>query len=296
MSALFAAHDPGPHPESPARYAAVERAVAAAGPAARRLEAPAAPLDALERVHDAAYVLALERFCARGGGRLDLDTVAGPQSFEAARTAVGAALAAVDGVLAGSDPVAFCAGRPPGHHAGRDCAMGFCLLNAVAAAAAHARAGGAGRVAILDWDAHHGNGTQAIFYEDPDVFYVSLHQWPFYPGTGAASERGAGPGEGATLNLPLAAGTSEREHLAVFGERALPALRAFSPDLLLVSAGFDAHVADPLTQLGLVASSFAAMARELREIGAGQVYVLEGGYDLHALEDSAAALLAELGR
>jgi acetoin utilization deacetylase AcuC-like enzyme len=293
MSPLFAAHDPGPHPERPARYRTVERAVAALGARVRQVEARPAPRKALERVHDPRYVEALERFSLAGGGPIDPDTSAGPLSFEAARTAAGAATAAVEAALRGT-AVVFCAGRPPGHHAERARAMGFCLLNTVAVGAAHARAAGAGRVAVLDWDAHHGNGTQAIFYEDPAVLYASLHQWPFYPGSGAATERGAGAGDGATLNLPLRAGSDERAFLAAFREAALPALRAFAPELLLVSAGFDAHRADPLTDLGLEAASFATMARELTELGVPQVYVLEGGYDLAALEESVTALLEEL--
>jgi acetoin utilization deacetylase AcuC-like enzyme len=144
---------------------------------------------------------------------------------------------------------------------------------------------------VLDWDAHHGNGTQAIFYEDPSVLYVSLHQWPFYPGTGAAGERGAGAGEGTTVNVPLPAGTSEDTYLEAFDEVAVPALEAFSPDLLIVSAGFDAHRDDPLCSLGLSAEAFARMAESVAHIGVGQVFVLEGGYDLHALEESTLAVL-----
>jgi acetoin utilization deacetylase AcuC-like enzyme len=172
--------------------------------------------------------------------------------------------------------------------------LGFCIVNHVAVAAAHARASGVERVAVLDWDAHHGNGTQAMFWTDPSVLYVSLHQFPFYPGTGAASERGAGDGAGATVNVPLRAGTSQGEFLAAFRDAALPTLREFDPGLLLVSAGFDAHAHDPLCRLGLRADAFATMTRELRGIGAGPVMVLEGGYDLTALRDSVAAVLAAL--
>ena len=258
------------------------------------VEAPSAPVEALERVHDAAYLAAMERFCAAGGGRLDADTIVNDCSFEAALRGSGAAMAAVDAVLAGEVGSAFTCGRPPGHHAERATPMGFCIVNHVAVAAAHARAAGVERVAILDWDAHHGNGTQAIFWTDPSVLYLSLHQFPFYPGTGAASERGEGDGAGATVNVPLRAGTSQGEFLAAFRGQALPALRDFDPGLLLVSAGFDAHAADPLCQLGLQADAFATMTRELRGIGAGPVMVLEGGYDLTALRDSVAEVLTAL--
>jgi len=292
MADVFRCHDPGPHPERPARYDAVSQAVAASS--AEVVEAPAAPVAALERVHDAGYVAALERYCAAGGGQLDADTIVNDCSFEAALRASGAAMAAVDAVLAGEVGSAFTCGRPPGHHAERATPMGFCIVNHVAVAAAHARASGVERVAILDWDAHHGNGTQAIFWTDPSVLYVSLHQFPFYPGTGSASERGEGTGAGATVNVPLRAGTSQREFLAAFREQAVPALRDFDPGLLLVSAGFDAHAADPLCELGLQADAFATMTRELRAIGAGPVMVLEGGYDLTALRDSVAAVLTAL--
>jgi len=292
MADVFRCHDPGPHPERPARYDAVSEAVAGSGAAVA--EAPVAPIEALERVHDGAYLAAMERYCAEGGGQLDADTIVNDCSFEAALRASGAAMAAVDAVLAGEVGSAFTSGRPPGHHAEPATPMGFCIVNHVAVAAAHARASGVARVAVLDWDAHHGNGTQAMFWTDPSVLYVSLHQFPFYPGTGAASERGEGAGAGATVNVPLRAGTSQGEFLAAFRDAALPALRDFDPGLLLVSAGFDAHAADPLCQLGLRADAFAAMTRELRGIGAGPVMVLEGGYDLTALRDSVAAVLAAL--
>jgi len=290
MHPLFERHDPGRgHPERPERYAAVARAVAASG--AEVVEATAAPQDALERVHDAAYLAAIERLADSGGGHLDPDTAVNAVSFQAAELASGAALAAVGDVLAGSLDRVFCAGRPPGHHAERARAMGFCLVNHAAVAAARAADDTEGRVAVLDWDAHHGNGTQAIFYDDPSVLYVSLHQWPFYPGTGAAGERGAGAGQGATVNIPLPAGTSEQVYLDAFDQVAVPALEAFSPDLLIVSAGFDAHRDDPLCSLGLTAGAFARMAQSVGHIGVGQVFVLEGGYDLDALEESTLAVL-----
>jgi acetoin utilization deacetylase AcuC-like enzyme len=292
MHDLFRRHDPGPHPERPARYDAVSEAVAGSG--AEMVEAPRAGLEQVARVHDGEYLRAMQEFCASGGGRLDPDTAVSEASFDAALHASGAAIAAVDAVLAGEIAAAFTCGRPPGHHAERATPMGFCIVNHVAVAAAHARAAGVERVAILDWDAHHGNGTQDAFWADPSVLYVSLHEYPLYPGTGAASERGAGDAAGATVNIPVGPGTPEPAYLEAFRAQAVPALAAFDPGLLLVSAGYDAHAADPLTDLGLSAGAFATMTRELRGIGVGPVMVLEGGYDLLALRESTAATLAAL--
>ena len=290
MHPLFEGHDPGlGHPERPARYSAVERAVVASGAPVE--PASEAPRGDLEQVHDAAYLTAVERLAAAGGGHLDPDTAVNDVSFRAAALASGAAVAAVDAVVEGEVDRAFCGGRPPGHHAERARAMGFCLINHASVAAAHARRSSAVRVAILDWDAHHGNGTQAIFYDDPSVLYVSLHQWPFYPGTGAAAERGAGSGEGTTVNIPVPAGIGEADYLELFDDVALPAVRAFAPDLLIVSAGFDAHRDDPLCSLGLTAGAFGRMTESVADIGSGQVFVLEGGYDLDALEESVLAVL-----
>ena len=290
MHPLFEGHDPGlGHPERPARYSAVERAVVASGAPVE--PASEAPRGDLEQVHDAAYLTAVERLAAAGGGHLDPDTAVNDVSFRAAALASGAAVAAVDAVVEGEVDRAFCGGRPPGHHAERARAMGFCLINHASVAAAHARRSSAARVAILDWDAHHGNGTQAIFYDDPSVLYVSLHQWPFYPGTGAGAERGAGSGEGATINIPVPAGIGEADYLELFDDVALPAVRAFAPDLLIVSAGFDAHRDDPLCSLRLTAGAFGRMTESVADIGSGQVFVLEGGYDLDALEESVLAVL-----
>jgi acetoin utilization deacetylase AcuC-like enzyme len=292
MHDLFRRHDPGPHPERPARYDAVSEAVA--GSAAEAVQAPRAALEQVARVHDVDYLEAMERYCASGGGRLDPDTAVNEWSFEAALHGAGAATAAVDAVLAGEVAAAFTCGRPPGHHAERATPMGFCIVNHVAVAAAHARAAGVERVAVLDWDAHHGNGTQDAFWDDPAVLYVSLHQYPLYPGTGGVSERGGGDGAGTTINIPVAPGTPEAAYLDVFEAQALPALAAFDPGLLLVSAGYDAHAADPLTDLTLTAGAFGTMTRQLRGVGKGPVMVLEGGYDLLALRESTAATLAAL--
>jgi|tagenome__1003787_1003787.scaffolds.fasta_scaffold20989276_3 acetoin utilization deacetylase AcuC-like enzyme len=293
MHPLFGLHDPGPgHPERPERYAAVEAAVAASGLPVTT--ATAAPEEALQRVHDPRLLAGLRRLSAMGGGCIDPDTAVNEVSFDAAAHASGAAIAATEAVLRGEIRDALCAGRPPGHHAERARPMGFCIINHAAVAAAHARALGAERVAVLDWDAHHGNGTEEIFAADPSVLYVSLHQWPHYPGTGAAGDRGVGPGEGATLNLPLPAGTGDEEYLEVFSSRALPAVVQHRPDLIIVSAGFDAHADDPLCSLRLTEGAFARMAEAVGELDAGRVYVLEGGYDLDALRASVEAVLGAL--
>jgi acetoin utilization deacetylase AcuC-like enzyme len=294
MSELFGQHDPGRgHPERPERYAAVSAAVASLGCPVR--EAPPAGSEALERVHSEPYLELLERFCIAGGGALDPDTVVSGVSWRAALRAAGGAMAAVDEVAGDRARSAFSMGRPPGHHAEPARAMGFCILNSAAAAAAHARHDlGMQRVAVLDWDAHHGNGTQAAFWEDGSVLYVSLHQYPFYPGTGAAGECGAGDGEGATVNLPLAAGSTEEQFLAAFREHAVPAVERFAPELVIVSAGFDAHRDDPLCALGVTSAGFGVMASELRERFGGLALVLEGGYDVAALETSVTAVLEAL--
>jgi len=294
MSDLFGEHDPGRgHPERPERYGAVSAAVTALGCPVR--EAPPAGPEALERVHSEPYLELLERFCIAGGGALDPDTVVTGVSWRAALRAAGGAMAAVDEVAADPARSAFSLGRPPGHHAEPARAMGFCILNSAAVAAAHARHDlGMDRVAILDWDAHHGNGTQAAFWEDGSVLYVSLHQYPFYPGTGTAAERGSDDGAGATVNLPLAAGTTEEEFLAALRQHAVPAVERFAPELLIISAGFDAHRDDPLCGLGVSSEGFGVMASELRDRFGGLALVLEGGYDLGALETSVAAVLAAL--
>ena len=221
-------------------------------------------------------------------------------SYEAALRAAGGVLEACERVLAGEWSNAFCAVRPPGHHAERDEAMGFCLFNNVALAAAALRARhGLARVAILDWDVHHGNGTQHLFERDGSVFYASLHQWPFYPGTGAADERGLGPGEGTTLNCPLAAGAGDAEWIGALEERVLPELAAFAPEFVLISAGFDAHRLDPLAGMRLSERAYAEMSARMLELAARSaqgrlVSVLEGGYHLSALASCVETHLAAL--
>ena len=283
LNDVFRLHDPGHHPDQPARYDAVLAAVAESG--WETCDAPAAPRDAVARVHDTALIDVIERLAQFGGGAIDADTVVSADSFQAALHACGGALAAVDSVLDRLVGAAFSGGRPPGHHADRSRAMGFCLFNQVAVAAAHARARGVERVAVLDWDVHHGNGTEAIFWDDPAVLYVSLHQygWGFFPGTGAAADRGGPNAVGATLNLPLEAGTGDADYLTVFRELALPAIAAHRAELVIVSAGYDAHVDDPLGSLRLSTETFGLMAGQLGELQTPLALVLEGGYDLAAL-------------
>lgn len=304
-SDAFLGHDAGPgHPERPERLRAILDALDRAG--LRESLVPIEPFPAtdaaLARVHDRRHIERVRRACERAPSRLDEDTAVSPGSLEAALLAAGGAMAAVDAVAEGRVRNAFCAVRPPGHHATRDRAMGFCLLNNVAVAARHAQdRHGLRRVLIVDWDAHHGNGTQDIFCGDPSVLYFSTHQYPCYPGTGAARERGKGAGEGTTVNVPMPPGSGDAEFRRAFEEVLVPAADAFGPDIVLVSAGFDAHEADPLVSLGVTTEGFAALTAIVRGIAgrhcAGRlVSVLEGGYDLRNLGDSAAAHVRELMR
>jgi acetoin utilization deacetylase AcuC-like enzyme len=261
-----------------------------------RVEAPVAPREVLEAVHPRAYVEEIERVSAEGGGMLDLDTVASPGSFEAALHAAGGPVHVVDALLDGKAGPAFCALRPPGHHAEPARAMGFCLFNNVAVAARFALDGhGVARVLVLDWDVHHGNGTNDIFYATDQVLYASIHESPLYPGTGALSESGVGEGEGFTINLPVPGGSGHEEWLALVQHVVAPVARAYSPGLLFVSAGFDAHRDDPLATCRLTEDTYAAMAATMRtlaeELGVPLVIVLEGGYNLDALARSVAATM-----
>jgi acetoin utilization deacetylase AcuC-like enzyme len=287
-------HDMGPgHPERPARLQAILAALEAEPfENLERAEAPRATVEQLCRVHPQGYVEAiLHAVPAAGLFALDPDTTLSPGSGEAALRAAGAVCAAVDAVAAGEIANAFCAVRPPGHHAEPGTAMGFCLFNNVAAGALQARAvHGLKRVAVVDFDVHHGNGTQAMFEGDPEAFYASTHQMPLYPGTGAASETGVGN----ICNAPLPPYAGSEEFRAAMESRILPALDRFRPDFLLISAGFDAHRADPLANLELVEEDFAWATDQLlaiadRHAGGRVVSTLEGGYDLDALAASAAA-------
>lgn len=288
-------HEAGPgHPECPDRLASVNRHMQGSGllEQLRCLEAPLAQAADLERVHAPDYVeLIFDSAPATGHLQLDPDTAMNAYSLDAARRAAGAGLAAVDEVTSGRAANAFCAVRPCGHHATRVRSMGFCIFNNIAVAAAYAIAAkGIDRVAIVDFDVHHGNGSQAVAEQDADLFYASTHQWPLYPGTGAAHETGLGN----VVNVPLGAGTQGVTFRQHFSDRIMPALTDFAPDLLLISAGFDAHAADPLGGLRLVEADFAWVTDILTQFAKKQcsgriVSVLEGGYDLGALGASAAA-------
>ena len=286
-------HDTGyGHPERADRLRAIESALEAERfHYLVRKQAPLADLTVIERLHPKAYVEMVEASIPKRDHKwLDPDTVVSAGSWQAALRATGAAIRAVDEVMAGKVDNAFCAVRPPGHHAEPSRAMGFCLFNTVAIAALHARAAhGASRVAVVDFDVHHGNGTQAAFWSDKDLFYGSTHQMPLFPGTGAIDETGVGN----IFNAPLKPGDDGDDFRAAFDQRILPALDDFAPDLLLVSAGFDAHVRDPLAQLRLVEADFAWVADRLLEAAAKHcggrlVSTLEGGYDLDALASSTA--------
>jgi acetoin utilization deacetylase AcuC-like enzyme len=246
-------------------------------------------------VHPPEHLDRLEGFCLAGGGHLDADTCAGAESWDVALLAAGAGVDVVDRLAAGEADAAFCAVRPPGHHATADTAMGFCLLNNVAVAAAHLADQGE-RVLVVDYDAHHGNGTQDIFWTDPRVTYVSFHQYPLYPGTGALGEVGAGEGEGSTLNFPLPAGATGDVYRAGIEAVVAPMVDEWQPTWLLVSAGFDAHRRDPITGLGLSAGDYADITTDLLAFAppGRRVLFLEGGYDLQALGDCAAAAVGAL--
>ena len=292
-------HDTGLHPERPDRIRALEAALAERDWLDWEVrDAPRASDRQLLAVHTADHLERVRGACERSKP-LDPDTPVVPASWDAALHAAGGACALVDALLGDGAPTGFAALRPPGHHAEPDRAMGFCLFSNVAVAARHARAAhGVERVLVLDWDVHHGNGTQAAFHDSADVFFVSLHRWPFYPGTGAAAETGTGAGEGYTLNLPQAGGSSGSDWVTAIDTQAIPAARAYRPELILISAGFDAHRDDPLGGCLLDSSTYGEMARHVADLAAELDVpvgaVLEGGYDLVALADSAIATMEGL--
>jgi acetoin utilization deacetylase AcuC-like enzyme len=294
-------HDAGPgHPESPARLVAILDELEHAPPAGVTFEAPRAATAAeIDAVHAPAHRETLQALAGRRA-RLDEDTAMSEGSWEAATLAAGAAVGAVEAVWSGRAADAFALVRPPGHHADAAHAMGFCLLNNAAIAAEAARKLGARRVLVLDWDVHHGNGTQDIFAARDDVMYLSSHQYPFYPGTGAPHEVGVGAGRGFTVNCALPGGQDDADYGAVFHDLFLPVARAYAPDLVLVSAGFDPHERDPLADMRVTERGFAAMTTAMatlaREVCGGKlVLLLEGGYDLAALAGSVRACLEALG-
>ncbi len=293
LDPVFQEHKTGRHPESPARLEAIRQRLTdeRISQLATRGTVRRATLEEVTRIHGRDYVSRLEKLAADGGGRLDADTVMSPASFEVAMKAAGTAIAAVDAVVKGDTTRALCLVRPPGHHALADEAMGFCLLNNVAIAAAHARAHHRlDRVLIVDWDVHHGNGTQDLFYGDGQVVFFSSHRFPFWPGSGDKDETGTGAGLGATLNLPLPYGTKPVDFRKAFEAMLLDAVRKARPQLILLSAGFDAHRDDPVGDLGLGNEDFDLLTRLIcevadRECGGKLVSLLEGGYNVDRLAE-----------
>jgi len=299
LDEVFTAHQPPhPHPERPERITAVRDALRAAHLPQRGTSVPAraASEDEIGRVHRAGYVSTLTRTVPGQSGWLDADTYFSPGTWDATLKAAAAVIDVTKGVLDGRFRRGMALVRPPGHHAEADRAMGFCLINNVAVAAAAARALGAHRVAILDWDVHHGNGTQHIFEDDASVLYLSSHQYPYYPGTGGPGEVGTGAGRGATINVGLPAGCGDGEYAAVFDQVFVPALRRFRPDIILLSAGFDAYVDDPLAGMQVTAQGYREMARTVTQVAdevcEGRIVcALEGGYNLQGLGQGVVAVL-----
>jgi len=295
-------HDTGSHPENARRILAIEHALSARDWLGWDVRlSPAATKETIAAVHPREHIERIEALCARGGGMIDMDTIVSPRSFEAALHAAGGCVAMVDALLG---PERLRAGaslhRPPGHHAEPAHAMGFCLFDNVAVAAQHAiDAHGARRVLIFDWDVHHGNGTNAIFHERDDVLFCSIHQSPLYPGTGPASDIGSGHGEGYTVNMPVPGGSGDEVFLSHAAHVVVPLVRAFAPDLLLVSAGFDAHADDPLASCLVSDGGFVGMAAWVRsvadELGVPLGIVLEGGYELGALARGVVGMLDVVG-
>lgn len=299
----YLSHDTGLHPEKAERLVAIMDYLKDNKLLDKlsQIKPDLASIEWIEENHTSGYIDFVESACRRGATILDYgDTVISPDSFNAALRAVGGAMAAADWVMEKKVDNVFAALRPPGHHAERTQAMGFCIFNNIAIAARYLQKKyGLEKIFILDWDVHHGNGTQHTFEEDPTVFYCSLHQYPYYPGTGSEREIGRGKGEGFTLNIPLSYGTDEQEYLGSFKEKVVPAAHQFSPDFILISAGFDAHREDPLAGIKLTEDTYYQMSKMMKEIAekhcSGRlVSMLEGGYNLSALARSVASHLRAL--
>ena len=291
---FYLLHETEPHPENPGRLTAIQNRLESTEfynnliPIQPRKATP----EEIAMVHDSGYVASVEKNCANEVRNLDADTVISTNSYEAALLSAGAGLTAIDKLVDGSIQNAFCAVRPPGHHAEQDHAMGFCLFNNVGIAARYAQSKkGLGKVFIFDWDVHHGNGTQHSFYNDASVYYSSTHQYPFYPGTGAEGETGTSDGLGATLNLPMDAFSEDDDYLSAIEHKLIPEIQRYKPDLIIISAGFDAHRNDPLAQIQLTTDCFGEMTKLLmnaaKDVCDGRVLsMLEGGYDYDALSSS----------
>jgi len=292
-------HDPGEfHPERPERIKVLLGLAEELDPDKFELIPPrSATRGEIELCHDSDYIRLVESTSKRNAYALDGDTVTSRDSFAVGLLAVGGFLTVVDSIASGESPNGFALVRPPGHHALSDRAMGFCLFNTIAIGAEYLKQKhGARKILIMDWDVHHGNGTQFAFYADPSVLFISTHQYPYYPGTGAMTEVGVGPGEGYTVNVPLPAGCADQEYLQAFQEIIAPRAVGFEPDWVLVSAGFDCHRRDPLGGMGLTEEAFRAMTRMMLQVaarfaGSRIAFLLEGGYDLTALRNSVAAVL-----
>ncbi|MGC9119843.1 MAG: histone deacetylase family protein [Sulfurihydrogenibium sp.] len=282
---VYLEHDTGKgHPESPDRLISINKHLEPIKDKLIYIQPRRATVKEITLIHDTYYPQEIMDFCYAGGGYLDPDTGVGPQSYNAAVMAVGAGLEAIDKIKSGEVERVFCAVRPPGHHAEKDKAMGFCLFNNIAIAARYAQLQGFEKVFIIDFDAHHGNGTQKAFYEDDTVFYFSTHEYPFYPGTGSKDEKGAGKGYGYTYNVPLPAGTGDDVYLHVYQEVLPPLIQKFNPDIILVSAGYDLHEDDPLTYLEVTTEGVGSIVEAiLKTKNVPFLFMLEGGYNLKAL-------------
>ncbi len=291
---FYLRHETEPHPENPGRLTAIQNRLESSEFYNNliAIQPRKATPEEIALVHDAGYAASVEQSCANEIRHLDADTVISADSYDAALLSAGAGINAIDQIIDGSIHNAFCAVRPPGHHAERDRAMGFCLFNNVGIAARYAqKAQGLNKIFIFDWDVHHGNGTQHSFYGDPSIYYSSTHQYPFYPCTGAKEETGTGDGLRTTLNLPMDAYSDDDDYLSVIEHKLIPEVQRYKPDLIIISAGFDAHQNDPLAQIQLTTGCFGKMTELLMRV-AGDVCegrllsILEGGYDYEALSDS----------
>ena len=294
---LFLEHDTGAgHPENSRRLSAIRNRLEKQSyyNDLVKLDKYVAHVEEIALIHDVEYIQSIKEFCERGGGYLDGDTPVSSKSYDAAMLAAGSGIEAAKQIHNGDISRAILLPRPPGHHSLKNRAMGFCLFNNIAICAKFLQTIGHQKVAILDWDVHHGNGTEEVFYEDPDILFISLHQYPFYPGTGASGDTGSGAGKGTTLNLPMASGADDDDYKKAFQSSVIPELQEFKPEVLLISAGFDAHVNDPLAGIQLSTSAYSWMSERLLgfagEYCEGRIIsFLEGGYDLEALADSVEA-------
>ena len=291
---FYLKHKNEPHPENPGRLNAIQKNIESSKyyNNLTLIQPRKATIEDIAKIHDTGYIQSVEDSCRNGVRNLDADTVISPDSYQAALLSAGAGLEAVDKILEGTVENAFCAVRPPGHHAEQNKAMGFCLFNNVGVIARYAQnVQKLEKVFIFDWDVHHGNGTQHSFYKDSSIYYSSIHQYPFYPGTGGVDETGTGDGLGSNLNLPMRAYSCDTDYINAIEHKLIPVIQKFNPDLIIISAGFDAHENDPLAQINLSTECYGKMTQKLMEVANdvcdGRILsMLEGGYDYSALADS----------